>query len=81
MTKLPEVTAKHIKDWWTRHGNDIELPDKVIEDIAARGNARAQRLEDEREAAKQKHSSNEIKGGTTNDSENKSKKSEEDSQT
>lgn len=53
--KLPEISAADIKNWWKRHDQDIGLPDDVIEDIAARGNARAQRLEDDREANRQKH--------------------------
>lgn len=55
MSQLPVISASDIKDWWTRHGQDIGLDDPTVEEIAARGNARAQRLEDEREAARMKH--------------------------
>lgn len=53
--KLPEISAADIKDWFARRAEPLTLDDEVIEEIAARGNARAQALEDERELARQKH--------------------------
>lgn len=53
--KLPEITPAHIKDWFRRHGRDIGLPDEIIEEVARRGNAHSQELEDQRERDRLKH--------------------------
>lgn len=55
MTKVPRVTTKELKSYWRRHDIKQTVSNKDVRRALARGNARAQALEDTREANRQKH--------------------------
>ena len=53
--KVPIITADDIKDWFSRHGVDVGLPDETIEEVARLGNVHSQENEDKRERDRLKH--------------------------